>query len=160
MCLFFPNGRFASPAEQRAQAYIAAIHGAKGLFWYRGSQDGIQANPEDGHYDDLLKLARELREMSPVFMYDDSSATVTVSTPLVSTRLKITDDGLTLLAVNRDNHTTEVAIRIASPHGMDSPCAAAQEAIVRFEDRKVQVDHGVLRDEFEPYGVHVYMIAR
>ncbi len=58
-----PNetGRYPTPDEYRAQAYLSIIYGAKGLMWYGGSvEDGIFLDPKAGHWDYLKKLVREL----------------------------------------------------------------------------------------------------
>jgi hypothetical protein len=62
-------GRYSTPAEYRAQAYIAVIHGAKGLMWYGGSvEGGIYIDPKEGNWEYLKKLARELSGLSAVFI--------------------------------------------------------------------------------------------
>ena len=62
-------GRYPTPVEYRAQAYISMICGAKGLMWYGGGvEGGVYGNLKDGHWDDLKALAKELHEMAPVFM--------------------------------------------------------------------------------------------
>ena len=69
------NGRYPTPVEYRAQAYIALLHGAKGLMWYGGSvQGGAYLNVEESNWDYLKKLAGEMKEMAPVFMSPTQAA--------------------------------------------------------------------------------------
>src|SRR5439155_5684205 len=64
------DSRFPTPIEYRSQAYVAIIHGGKGLMWYGGSVTGgiFTAKDDEGHWEDLKKLARELHDLSPVFL--------------------------------------------------------------------------------------------
>lgn len=149
------DARFPTPAEYRAQAYIAICHGAKGLLYYTGTGEGghgILARPEEGHWEYLKKLVGELRDMSPVFMSADADkeAEVVTSGALVSVRLKQTKKGRVLLAVNRSIEPVKTQIRVPRLKGT---------ARVRGEDRVVKPEDNVLTDQFESYGVHVYELA-
>jgi hypothetical protein len=144
------DARYPNPTEYRAQAYIAIIHGAKGLMWYGGSvTGGLFLAPEEGHWDDLKKLARELRDLSPVFM----SATVegpqvSPAKAPISVCLKDAGGRLVLLAANRGAEAAEVTF--------SSPRLTAGAAHVLSENREVSISAGKLRDNFAPYAVHVY----
>jgi len=152
------DGRFPTPTEYRAQAYIGIIHGARGLMYYVGSGsggNGIFNKPEEGHWVELKKLVTELREMAPVFMLPDSPAQVKAApSAAISTRLKETPAGLVLLAANRSDQPAEVTFVI------EGVPAGAREVVVRYENRTVKVDDGLFADRFGGYGVHVYELPR
>jgi hypothetical protein len=145
-----PDGRFPTPAEYRAQAYLALISGAKGLMWYGGSVEGgifIGNNPVEGHWDALQKLASELHGLGDVLM-SPSLETPKVSANQVSAMLKQSQNGFVLVAVNRGGSPVEVSL--TSPH-MKTATAKVLE-----ESRAVPIRDQALRDRFEPYATHVY----
>jgi len=145
------NGRYPNPIEYRAQAYIAMIHGAKGLMWYGGSvTGGAYLNVEESNWAYVQKLARELNEMGPVFMGKTEAAPkVSPSSMPISAMLKRATDGrLVLVAANRGSSPADVAF--------DVPVLKAGPVKVLFEDRTVDANAAVLNDHFKPYAVHVY----
>jgi len=150
------DGRFPSPDEYRAQAYIALIHGAKGLMYYVGSGsggNGILNKPDEGSWNYLKALVSELREMEPVFMSPDSEMEIRLepNNALVSTRLKATESGKVLLAVNRSMAEIDVEIQLSG----QKDCSAS----VQFENRVLKVQGGKLNDRFAPFAVHIYRFA-
>lgn len=150
------DGRFPTPAEYRAQAYIAIIHGAKGLIYYTGaSDDGVQHNKVDGHWEDLKKLITELREMSPVFMSPDAKANVSVapSDALITWRLKDCGDHYILLVANRAHSPVNAVFSLPWIH-------QDENASVHGEDRTVPVHNGKFADAFSGYGVHIYELPK
>lgn len=149
-----PGARYPNPTEYRAQAYIALIHGAKGLMWYGGSvTGGLYANPKEAHWDELKQLAGELKEMSPVFMGKTETApTFTPADAPMSVMLKRAGDGrLVLLAANRGGKPLDVTF--------ESPALKAGQAQVLHEDRTVSTTTGKLSDKFDPYAMHVYALS-
>ncbi len=151
------DGRFPTPEEYRAQTYLALIHGAKGLMYYVGSGSGgtgILNKPQEGNWDYLKALVRELRDMEPVFMAPDANVIVRLepnSAP-VSTRVKATDGGPVLLAVNRS--TAEINVTFHLPGYEDGSVS------VRSENRAITVRDGRLSDRFAPLAVHIYTFVK
>src|SRR5205085_7341953 len=115
---------------------------------------GVYLAPDEGHWDDLKKLAGELHEMSPVFMSetDDRPVTVSPADAKISACIKRGKDGLVLLAANRSTTPVDVTI--------DSATITAGDMKVRYEDRTVRAAAGRLSDHFEPLAVHVYTLAQ
>lgn len=146
------DGRYPTPEEYRAQAYIAVIHGAKGLMWYGGSvTGGMFLAPEEGHWDDLKKLVGELKEMSPVFMGPaEPPPTVAPEDAPISAAVRRAPDARFLLAANRGLEPCEVTIALPGVRDGAAP--------VRFEQRTVTIDRGAIRDRFAPLAVHVYQL--
>jgi hypothetical protein len=114
-----PNktGRYPTPDEYRAQAYISIIHGAKGLMWYGGSVDGgIYLDPKAAHWEDFKKLVRELRDRSDVFMSpNEVPPTAAPKEAPISLAVKRAKDKRVLLAVNRG--TKEIDVTITASDG-------------------------------------------
>jgi hypothetical protein len=148
------DSRYPTPAEYRAQAYLAIICGAKGVMWYGGSvTGGIFLKPEEAHWDDLKKLATELHEMIPVFLSPTiDPATLEPKDALVSVMMKHLDDRDVLLACNRSTNPADVTFA--------SPQIRAGEVSVLNEYRNVRAESGSLHDRFEPLAVHVYEFKR
>ncbi|MEA2710192.1 MAG: hypothetical protein QOF78_2793 [Phycisphaerales bacterium] len=107
------GSRYPTPDEYRAQAYLAIVHGAKGLMWYGGSVTGGLYNaPDEGHWSELKKIVRELRNQSDLFMSPTDPTVVTIAPPdaPVSAIVKRTTKGKIVIAVNRSGQPLEVTI--------------------------------------------------
>jgi hypothetical protein len=159
--------RFPTPTEYRAQPYIAIIHGAKGLMWYGGSvthgmfalsKNGKQSdddtgtpNDKEAHWDYVKVLARELQDLSDVFMgVTEETPKVSPGDALISVCIKRAPGRVVMLAVNRNNKAVDVVF--SSPH------VKAGAVKVLAEGRTVTAKAGELQDHFEAYGVHVYQL--
>jgi hypothetical protein len=106
------GNRYPTPAEYRAQAYVALAHGAKGLMWYGGSvQGGIFNAPEEGHWSDLKRVVREIRDQADVFMApNDTPPVLEPSDAPVSLIAKKVGRKRIVIAVNRSAHPVEVTL--------------------------------------------------
>lgn len=147
-----PWGRYPTPAEYRAQAYIALVHGARGLMWYGGYvEGGVFTRPStETNWDALSKLVGELRAMESLLTGRGEPVPVVPRGAKVSAATRHADDGAgrtVLLAVNREARPVEVALAVGGP-----------DRVVRVlhEDRDIRVVGGEIRDRFDGYGVHVY----
>jgi hypothetical protein len=142
------SGRYPTAVEYRAQAYLALIHGARGLMWYGGSvTGGLFASVKDGDWEALKALAGELRSLSPVLMAPGIPSPVSPSAAPVSAALKQEGGRRVLIAVNRGPAPVEVALKVPVPAGT---------AAVLGENRTVEVKNGEIRDRFAAYGTHLY----
>jgi len=148
------NSRYPNPVEYRAQAYIAIIHGAKGLMWYAGSvEGGLYLAPKEGRWDYFKKLAGELNGLSDVFMgsfgetprFEPGSAKMSVA-------VKVAEHRTVLLAANRSALPVDVMFHLAQPKG--------GSVEVLSENRRVDCVGGKIVDHFDAYGVHVYELGR
>jgi hypothetical protein len=147
------KSRYPNYTEYRAQAYIALIHGAKGLMWYGGSvSGGIFLDPKEGHWDDLKNVATELNLMIPVFLSPaiDAPKFSPANAPM-SVMLKKAKDGPVLIVANRGASAIEVTFDVSQHSG---------SAKVLNENRSVRVSDGALKDQFEPYEVHAYSLLK
>ena len=144
------EARYPTPDEYRAQAYIALIHGARGLMWYGGSVNGgLYLAPEEGHWDDLKTLVTELKELSPILMSPSQMppAFQPANAP-ISVALKRAKGQSVLIAANRGAKAVDVTFAL--------PNLAATPIPVLSENRTVTATAGALRDHFAPYAVHIY----
>jgi len=152
------HARFPTPAEYRCMAYLSIINGVKGLWFYTGSGQrgyygkpaGILNKPEEGHWDYVQKLVRELREFSPIIMAPASKQEVSLSpaNAPVEFTLRESNGSLYLIAANKSDRLQ--AIRFSSP------ALNGRRAKVLYENHSVTVQGEILADEFSPYGVHLY----
>jgi hypothetical protein len=142
--------RYPTETEYCAQAYIAIIHGAKGLMWYGGSvEDGVYENPQAGHWDYLKSLGKELHEMSPIFMAQtiDAPKFNPPDAP-ISIMLKKLGARQVLLTANRGSKAIDIHFTCASDFN---------SAKVLYESRQpIAVANRHFEDHFDPYQVHVY----
>jgi hypothetical protein len=161
------DSRFPTPLEYRSQAYVALIHGAKGLMWYGGSvTGGILSAPEkkedkekekpyteQGHWEEMKKIVREVADLAPVIMAaDEKPPSVSPANALISVRVKRLGDRVVLLAANRGNEKMAV--------DFESPLIRPGAVDVFNEKRTVTANAGRIADEFAPYAVHVYELAK
>ena len=106
------DSRYPTPEEYRVQAYLALIHGARGLMWYGGSvTGGLFLSPEEGRWDELKKVVRELRDQSELFMSpSEKPPEMEPRDAPVSAMIKRTPKGRVLVAANRSAKVAEATI--------------------------------------------------
>ncbi len=144
------DGRYPTPAEYCAQAYVAIAAEAKGLMWYGGSvTGGLFLKPDEGRWDDLKRIVGELRDLSPLLL-SQSLETPSLEPPdaPISRVMKPLPGGRLLIAVNRGLQPCEAGIRVS---GLGSTTVR-----VRGENRSVDAANGLIRDRFDPLAVHLY----
>lgn len=157
--------RMPTAEEERCMGYLALVHGAKGLFYYRFdvqrydralADAGKWPWPTIGYLPDLqpaswaglANTARELRDLAPVILAAAPAARATADTPALHVALRQTGGGLTLIAVNPTEEPLTARVAV--------PGLTATRAEVLFEGRQVAVRAGALEDRFEGFAVHVY----
>jgi hypothetical protein len=154
------DARFPTPAEYRCMAYLSIINGVKGLWFYTGSGQkdyqgkpaGLLNKPVEGHWDYVQKLVGELREFSPVLMAPIASSKPTLSpadAPIEFTTRELEGRNY-LIAANKSQNPQSVRFGGKSFEG--------KQAKVLYETRPVTIEGASLKDEFEPFGVHVYRL--
>jgi hypothetical protein len=152
------DARFPTPAEYRCLAYLSVINGVKGLWFYTGSGQrdyqgkpaGLLNRPEEGHWDYVQKLVGELREFSPVIMAPACAVSLTLlpaGAPVEFTTRE-REGKRYLIAANKSDRQQSVRF-----HG---PALAGKRAELLFESHPATIEGDSLRDEFTPFGVHVY----
>ena len=105
------GNRYPTPAEYRAQAYIALAHGAKGLMWYGGSVTGGAFHDlEASHWSELKQVVSELRDNADFFTMgaNDTPPALEPADAPVSVIAKKLGRKKLVVAVNRTAHPLEV----------------------------------------------------
>jgi Uri superfamily endonuclease len=153
------DARFPTPAEYRCMAYLSIINGVRGLWFYTGSGQkdfygrpaGLLNKPEEGHWDYVKKLVRELQELSPVIMSPNVSGIFqSPANPAIEFSTHDLDHKLYLFAANKSS-------QMQTAH-FTSAKFAEKRARVLYEDHTATINGTSLTDTFEPFGVHVYAI--
>lgn len=144
-------GRYPVPLEYRTMAYIALIHGAKGLVWYGGAvTGGILRAPEEGHWEELKALIGELREIEEMLMAPevDPPAFSPAEAPISVGVRKLRNKTLLMMA-NRGREKVEIGFSGIDVDG---------HARVHREARTALIRNGCFTESFEAYGSHIYLI--
>lgn len=146
------QGRFPTPTEYRAQAYIAVAAGGKGLMWYGGYvTGGILAgkNRDEGHWKELKQLVTELHSLSDEFMSPSlDKPTISPAKAPISVAIKKSPKRTILIAVNRSEDPLDIQL--------SSPAIQPGHAAVISEARSIETKSGSLSDHFNAYATHVY----
>jgi hypothetical protein len=149
------SGHRVTPAQLRAEVWMALLHGATGIFyfvheWSSGfREDGIFRYPEIVR--EVAAVDRTITALAPVLNSPSLAGKVTVSAPVpIAVMAKQQADALYVFAAAMQDapSTARFAIR-----GL-----ADAEAQVIGEDRAAAVANGTLEDAFPGYGVHLYRI--
>jgi hypothetical protein len=156
------DGRFPTTAEYRCMAYLSIINGVKGLWFYTGSGQkdylgkpaGLLNKLEEGHWDYVKSLVRELHDFSPVIMASQPKESLNISPSNAPIELTLRQDGqaLYLIAANKSPKPQTVEF--------SGKVLGGKKADVLFETHPIQVKSGKLADKFEGFGVHVYRLTQ
>jgi hypothetical protein len=147
----------ATPAQVRAEVWMALIHGSSGLIYFvhqfkpEFREAALLEDPE--MLTAVTAINRQIRELAPILSQPSMADAVTVQssaadTP-VATMLKRHDQALHLFTVNLRNRPTRATFTFR-----EGPAPAIAEVL--DEKRTVPVREGQFQDEFEPYAVHLY----
>jgi len=137
-------------AEQRCEAYIGLIGGWRGLMWFRGRHHILEC------WENVKKIAGQVRELAPVLMAED-----------VKQDLEVTQEpanaGIYWVLLEHEGRRTILAANSKEKKALVSftvPGLKHKARInVRFEDRQLRSTGDTFRDTFEGFGVHVYEIG-
>lgn len=135
----------ATPAEEYCVTYLAVTHGANGIIYWE--YNDARRNPEI--WETMVKISLELKELTPALTSVTSDKEVTVSDENIHAILKEVEGGFYLITVNAKPEPVS-GVRISLPW------LEKGEAKVLFEDKTVPIETGVIIDDFDGYGRHVY----
>ncbi len=140
--------------QLRAEVWNAIIFGARGI-WYFPVSFGpfrFDATPMEV-VDELTRQNARITSLASVLLdeINPSSMGVRVQNPLQVT-WRLTSKGAHVIVLNLSDFP--LRDQLIAVDG-----TASRWAVVHGEDRGVPISAGVIRDDFEPYGVHVYEIA-
>jgi|SRR5579864_233394 len=143
------KGRGPTPAELRAEVWMAVVNGAKavGYFTHSWTPDYSQFRVGVPVQAEMARTDRELRELTPVLLGRKARLAIAPAAP-VDAIARSYRGAVYAFAVNTSRSRQRVTLRL--------PAAAGARAIVIDEGRSVRVSHGRLTDEFAPLAVHAY----
>jgi len=137
--------------EQRLQAYLALICGAKGIGWFFTQHDAPEELGE--RWPQLCRLVSELNQLAPVLTERAPEQTVKRQgrpEPSVHVLAQVHESKLYIVTANASQEAVNAEISVGAP------ASRGGVAKVLFEDRDCRLVGGVLRDEFSGYATHVY----
>lgn len=139
--------RYPTYEEERYMTYTAIIHGARGImFWayYRSRDQSFRR--------DLRMLLYELKPLIPVVMSEPLDSLVSSNCEEVHQIFRKWQEEYYLVAVN-DSPNSVPLVEFKLPEVFFDSTAD-----VLSEDRTLPIEGQILRDGFEPYGVHIYKV--
>lgn len=158
-CTHISSPRKATPAQVRAQVWMALIHGSTGLIYFvhqfkpRFIEAALLEDAE--MLAAVANLNAEIRNLAPVLNSAtvDGLVTVTSSAPTVPVDYLVKRHGgaVYIFAAGMRNAATT-----ATFEARDLPASATAEVI--GEDRRVEVRDGRFADDFAPHAVHLYRL--
>jgi len=157
----------ASPAQVRAEVWMALVRGARGLIYFVHQfkpsfiEAGLLDDPE--MMKAVTAINGEISELAPVLntpsMPDDAVRVVTPeggaggAAGTIATMMKERGKHRYLFAVNLSSAKTEGSFKL-----IDLP--GERRIAVHGEDRSTTMNDGKFADEFAPYAVHRYEFDR
>jgi hypothetical protein len=100
----------------------------------------------------MLKIGKEIKELTPILTAPDSKKTIEVDNKNIHFILKEYRGKYYLFTINASRESqSEVKIRLPFLKGQ-------KKGKVWFEEREVKVEDGILRDSYKGYERHIYEI--
>jgi len=144
-----------TPAEVRAEVWMALIHGASGILYFAHEfkpqfrEDAIFRYPDI--VDEVTRTNHLIKSLAPVLNSPSLSGKIrTISKTPIATMEKVHDNKVYIFAVAMQNYPS--AVRFMADDLHDST------ARVIGENRSLTVSQGIFEDQFEGYGVHLYEV--
>jgi len=144
-----------TPAELRAEVWMALIHGAKGIAYFVHElapdfrEDAIFRYPEI--VEEVSRIDATIAALAPVLHGPDVAGEVSVASSVpIAIEAKEHEGAVYIFAVAMRNEATEARFTIGMPR--EGSAAAIGE------DRTVKIANGAFEDSFLGYGVHLYKI--
>ena len=146
-----------TPAEVRAEVWMALIHGATGILYFvhefrpQFREDAIFRYPDI--VDEVTRTNHLIKSLAPVLNSPSLNGTIRISskTP-IATMEKVYENKIYIFAVAMQNYPSTVRIMADDLHDAT--------ARVIGENRSLAVSQGIFEDQFEGYGVHLYEVER
>jgi len=143
--------------EMRSLAYLAVVHDAQGLFFFSYKS----AEAERDRWETLARVVNELSRLSGWLVQSPrhGGLSIAIRSPFkvdaggnvaVHYQWKVMRDEGLLIMVNTIDKEVEISLDGLPPH--------VTSATVLFEDRRIALKEGNLRDVFGPHQTHVYHI--
>ncbi len=137
----------ATVGEEYAVTYLPIVHGADGILYWEYSG----ARKDERIWRTVTTLMEELKALEPALVSPDAPKHAKASDQRIHLTTKRAPDGIYVICINSHHEpVTRVSIDVPAPDGAT--------ATVLFEDRKVRVRGGAIRDDFAAYERHVYKL--
>jgi hypothetical protein len=143
------------PHEVRSEVWMALIHGANGIHYFVHEwqpsfrEDGVFRYPDTVR--EIARVNEQVRALAPILNSPSLADRVTVDTGAdIATMVKRHGNATYVFAVNMRKAPANARLVLAG--------TAGPYAVVLGEDRLVKLEGGVIRDEFQDYGVRLYKI--
>ena len=150
----------ATPQQVRSEVWMSLIHGSRGLIYFvhewkpRFDESALLDDPE--MLAAVRALNRQIARLAPALNQQTITNAVTVGSQNkdvpVDVMVKRTGDALYLFAVGMRDGKTTAAFTLRGLTG------EAKVEVVD-ENRTLNAQDGVFRDDFQPWGAHIYRIA-
>jgi hypothetical protein len=158
-CTRIGSDKKATPAQVRAEVWMALIHGSRGLIYF--VHEFKPAFNEHALLDDPSMLAevtrinRQIRDLAPVL----NSPTIEGAARVRSSSSQVPID-LMVKRQNKDTYVFAVGMRNERAQGEFTLRGHVRtaRAEVLGEARTIPVKNGTFGDDFSPYDVHLYRI--
>lgn len=134
--------------EVRVMCYGSILEGARGI-------QGFHRMPDSGSpllWNGFKEVAVELQQIAP-YLYDSDSRPVKADNEQVLARAYRKGDNLLIIAQNKENKPCPVTLTIPET------IAGSAMAQLIFENRKIDIENGQIKDILSPFGTGVYKIA-
>ncbi len=155
-----PNVR-ATPAQVRTEAWMALIHGSRGLIYFVHQfkpvfkEAALLDDPE--MLGAVTAINRQIRELAPAL----NSPSLTNAVTVVSSA---PDVPLAWMMKQRDNRTWLFTVNMRSQVTRGTFTLRGQTSGARVEvlgeSRQLMIADGKFSDEFQPYEVHLYQFSK
>jgi hypothetical protein len=146
----------ATPAQMRAEAWLALVRGAAGIAWYchRFMPDFSETDCLDDAETEaaLARINAEITSLAPALNSPMVENGVETQSATIATRLARVGGTTYLFAVALSSAATTARFSL---RGYDEA-----ESFVIGEARTLAIEAGAFSDAFEGYGVHLYRIER
>ncbi len=151
--------RMATPEEMRSEAWMAIIHGAKGIIYFCHQWQPTRDFAVPVHQPEVGKavatINREITTLAPI-----------VNSPTVEGRVEVTssnpDVPIKTMVKSHEGDLYVFAVSMRSPGTVGSfqveGLTGSGQAQVFAENRGLEVNGGRFTDDFSHYGVHIYRL--
>jgi hypothetical protein len=150
-----------TPSQMKSEVWMALVHGSRGLIYFvhqfkpRFNEQALLDDPE--MLSAVTAINRQIHDLAPVLNSPTApdDATVHSSDPQapIDIMVKRMPDATYVFAVGMRNRPARGSFSLA-----DLPPGATAQVL--GEERRLSIHGGRFSDEFSPYGVHLYQIAR
>jgi|tagenome__1003787_1003787.scaffolds.fasta_scaffold20987515_7 hypothetical protein len=144
-----------TPAEVRAEVWMALIHGARGIFYF--VHEFTPTFREDAIFryrdvvEEVTKTNQVLASLAPVLSRPNVSGIISVDSQVpIATMVKAHTGTTYIFAVAMQNTASKVRIKLDK--------VQHTRAQVLGEDRSLAISNGSFEDQFDGYGVHLYRL--